>query len=240
MSLVETVTEFVAPKRKGRPPLPAGDASTASIVEAKVATARALLDQLVSQRNEAALAATLEEQPGEATARFEKLKADIASQERAIADLDAALQAARAADQKLLMQQQAALRRSEVNAIRKLIRDRDDAGRQVQIAIENLANAYCRMVETGEKAAHRLQALQGTSGLVKGAKLQPTELYKLTAHEMWRASTPFPKVYSSRDPQLPFDKQVVVTAFGREKARPMSDILAEQSASLIAELEGTG
>src|SRR5262245_11370010 len=130
MSIIETVTDIMAPKRRGRPPLPGGDANTPASVQQKIATSRARLDILLAQRDQMALAATLEAEPGPASAAYEKLKADIAEQERLLADLDSALRAAKAADARLLMQQQAALRKAEITAIRRDLRARDDAARQ--------------------------------------------------------------------------------------------------------------
>src|SRR5437762_6093407 len=124
MTLLDAATEFLSPKKRGRPPLPGGNASTAAPVEAKIEAARARLEALVGQHPELALASVSEPEPGPATAQFDRLKLDIAAQERHLADLDSALQAARANDTRSLRQQTAALRRIEVSAIKRDLRAR--------------------------------------------------------------------------------------------------------------------
>lgn len=230
-----SIIDAIAGKRRGgRQPIPTGPERAPAIAD-KIAAVRQELAGLDRDYSAAALA-VVEGEEG-AVERLDAIKAQRAALGERIVDLEAAHAVALEADNAMRAAQRAAMNRTNILRVKRLLADRDDAARRLQVALENAAAAW-RDLWTASRAAQ--QANPPGAVWPEPSLCNTHQLVRAVSIECWRLRGKHPQIPDSdaEPAAFPLGKPINDVDVSPTKQPALLDEIAKADEWIISQLEG--
>lgn len=169
-------------RKRGRPPLTSHEATAPPIAE-QITEAENQIAELKAQHGAIALA-VVNAEPG-AKERFDRLVRDIWAVEEKLSMLRAAHHAAFERDQAAFAKMREEAFGSQLNSVKRHLKNRDEAAVRLSAAIENVGNAWRDLITESRKAE---AACPKGAPWPEGSGCDATSLVHAVEAELWRVA----------------------------------------------------